>query len=67
MLNDEVFDDDVPGNLVPGDDVPGYKVPDDDVFGQVKTEKEPRDELLGFVEPYDAAESQRNLSSCLSS
>ncbi len=61
----DVSDDDVPGNLVPGDDVPGYKVPGDDVpgykvpgddvFGQGKTEKEPRDELLGFVEPYDAA------------
>ncbi|MCP4256712.1 MAG: hypothetical protein GY774_04195, partial [Planctomycetes bacterium] len=45
----------VPDYKVLGDYVPGYKVPGDDVYGQVETEKEPNDELLGFVEPYDAA------------
>ena len=57
-LGDDVPNNDVPGDKVPGDDVPGNDEPGDDVPGQAETEEEPTDELLGFVEPYDAAVQQ---------
>ncbi len=59
QVNQEDPGDDVSGDKVSGDDMPGNKVPGDDVPRQAETEEEPTDELLGFVEPYDAAAQQK--------